>query len=404
MSWPAYMTEKKECVMNYELEPVILISLIEFPDNLDEFARIVKPHHLSDEYAPIYQIMLALRANNEDIEAAKIVLKIGNNERLKQLFFQKVMVANPVKNIFSYIPEIQDNYKLKQQVEISKFLEQKARDHVVVEVDEILSHIKEAPTEYKTFKQWAAYIDTLPVLPRYQTGVSFLDYATGGGFEMAQLVLISGEPEAGKTSIGVQILENVSQGHKAAFFCFEFTARQYIASKLELNRNFANNENLYIINEGYEVGEVAENIRVLTKMGVKFFLIDSQMRLETKKARSMEEEETEKFSTLAKLAHSLEILIILIIQTSKTDPNNPMGSKKGGHESSITLRIEHVRAKKSEGDDVEFEPRRRVISIKKNKQTGKHFKEEVEFDPVTRTFKRIYNQSKDPCQTTEFKG
>ena len=152
------------------------------------------------------------------------------------------------------------------------------------------------------------------------------------------------------------------------------------------------------------MAQVAENIRALAKTGVKFFLIDSQMRLTVGRARSMEEEESEKFSTLAKLAHSLEILIILIVQTSKTDPNNPMGSKKGGHESSITIRIEHVKAKSDGENDVEFDPKKRVIIIKKNKQTGKHFKEQVAFDPVTRRFKMLYNAQKEPLKEVKFSG
>ena len=389
--------------MNLELEATILSSLIEYPDVFDEFARIVRPYHFSGEFAGIYTCLLGLRNDNEPLEHVKILLSL-KDEKTKAVFLNKVMAANPSPNVFSYIGELENRYKINQQTQIAAMLNQRAKDGVVVEVDEILATIKQAPTNFKTFAAWASYVQSLPVLPRYETGVSFLDYALAGGFEMAQLVLLSGEPEAGKTSLGVQILENVSMGYKCAFFCFEFTARQYINAKLSTTPSFKDNENLFIINEGYEVAQVAENIRALAKTGVKFFLIDSQMRVTVGRARSMEEEESEKFSTLAKLAHSLEILIILIVQTSKTDPNNPMGSKKGGHESSITIRIEHVKAKSDGENDVEFDPKKRVIIIKKNKQTGKHFKEQVAFDPVTRRFKMLYNAQKEPLKEVKFSG
>lgn len=58
-------------------------------------------------------------------------------------------------------------------------------------------------------------------------------------------------------------------------------------------------------------------------------------------SRSMEEQESEKFSNLANLAHKFYIVIFLIVQTSKNDTKSPLGSKKGGHYNSITIRIKY---------------------------------------------------------------
>lgn len=148
--------------------------------------------------------------------------------------------------------------------------------------------------------------------------------------------------------------------------------------------------NFYLINEGYDIAEVANNIRQLYKEGVKFFLIDSQMRLSAPQGRNMEEEETSKFSTLAKLCHSLGIVVFLIIQTSKSDRDNPTGSKKGGHEASIIFRLERI---KPEKDDLmqkgnEYDENARMFFIRKNKQTGKHPKEKILFDTNTLRFKK----------------
>lgn len=68
------------------------------------------------------------------------------------------------------------------------------------------------------------------------------------------------------------------------------------------------------------------------------------MRITSPNGRNMEEEESLKFSLLAKLCHSMGILVFLIVQTSKSDRDNPMGSKKGGHEASVIIRIEHCKA------------------------------------------------------------
>lgn len=73
-------------------------------------------------------------------------------------------------------------------------------------------------------------------------------------------------------------LRKSSQKQQGLLFCFEFTAEQYIRTRLreEKRDSFVN---FYLINDGYDIAEVANNIRQLYKEGVKFFLIDSQMRL-----------------------------------------------------------------------------------------------------------------------------
>lgn len=366
------------------IELQILASLMKYPEKIEEFHYFIKPHHFSKEIRKIYSKILDLSEKNLPI----------NLNILKQYITQEELLlglseAMPIPEFFNYIPELEKAYKIRSQTYIAKVLNESSLKGEVIDPVWLAAKFDSAPKALKTFSDWARFYEQQPILPRYKTNVSFLDASLGGGFEMSQLVLFSGEPEAGKTSLGLQILENIAENNKACFFCFEFTARQYILRKMENNPRFAQNagKNLFVINEGYDISEVGDNIKHLAKMGVKFFLIDSQMRIEVPKARSMEEEETAKFSTLAKLAHKLEVLIILIIQTAKGDSNNPMGSKKGGHESSITIRIEHCKPPK-EVTDKEFDPKRRTIIIKKNKQTGKHFKEEVQFDPISLSFKR----------------
>ena len=76
-----------------------------------------------------------------------------------------------------------------------------------------------------------------------------------------------------------------------------------------------------------------------------------------------------KFSILARLCHHLNIFILFIIQTSKSDEDTPLGSKKGAHEASIIVRLKRDKNKEEE----------RTIVVKKNKQTGKHYKSEILF-------------------------
>ena len=212
---------------------------------------------------------------------------------------------------------------------------------------------------------------------------------------MAQLVLISGDPEMGKTSLCLQVVENISRLHKVAFFCFEFTIWDYI--KKRQNNTHFNKENLIILNEGYNIFEMENNIRILAKKGVKVFFIDSQMRVENNnEGNNPEERETMKFSVLAKLCHKLDILILMVVQTSKSDTENPLGSKRASHEASIIMRLEKVECDKHDlsHKNKAFHPQKRKFIMQKNKQTGKHFVEEVGFKQISQSFYSLYDEGK----------
>ena len=102
-------------------------------------------------------------------------------------------------------------------------------------------------------------------------------------------MLISGDPDSGKTMLGLQILENLSKITRVCFFSFAFPIEHYLKRRDERSSSL-NAESFFIIDEGFDINEVANNIKELYKQkGVKFFLIDSQMRLTTPQARAGEE-------------------------------------------------------------------------------------------------------------------
>ena len=76
-----------------------------------------------------------------------------------------------------------------------------------------------------------------------------------------------------------------------------------------------------------------------------------------------------------------------------------MGSKKGGHEASVIIRIEHCKAEIEALR--EFSENSRMVILKKNKQTGKHFKEKVAFNPQTRKFFSIDTPQEEIVESVE---
>lgn len=244
-------------------------------------------------------------------------------------------------------------------------------------------------------------IKLLPPRPIYQTGVSFIDDYLKGGLSCGQLILIMGDPEAGKTLLTTQILQNVSNGFPTLFFPFEFTVRDYIENNIKRKKVF-NKKNLYIVDEGYDISDVSREIKIMAKKGVKFIVIDSQMRVENSENRGTAEQgESEKFSKLAKLAHSLDLVILFIAQQGKQDTvggvHSPMGSKKGGHEANQIWYIHKLKPKYEDGSDIDINANKRLFEVSKNKQNGRHFKTDISLNPVTLEFSRKYNQN--PIET-----
>ena len=92
---------------------------------------------------------------------------------------------------------------------------------------------------------------------RYHTGLSELDRVLGGGLVKGSLVLISGDPGIGKSTILLQICEYLGQNHRILYVSGEESARQI---KLRAARLGVSSPNLRILSEP-DVQLVIEHIR-----------------------------------------------------------------------------------------------------------------------------------------------
>lgn len=364
------------------LEQEILLSMVHYKEDIDEFLGKTPRQVFSKKGSIILDKILALQSKKA--LSTHSLLNALTTEQQGDEYVLELFSKSPNSSFVNLSQELILAYKLKMQKENGLKMIKASDNNTLLDLSMLEKAVES--NEYKNLAQWIDYYSTRPEQPKFKTKISFLDSVFDGGLEVAQLVLISGDPEAGKTTLGLQMLENISHYAKVGFFSFEFTIEQYIRAK-QAERKPPNLENMYIINEGYELYTIAQNIKNLYRQGVKVFLIDSQMRITSPQGRNMEEEESLKFSLLAKLCHSMGILVFLIVQTSKSDRDNPMGSKKGGHEASVIIRIEHCKAEIEALR--EFSENSRMVILKKNKQTGKHFKEKVAFNPQTRKFSSI---------------
>lgn len=360
------------------LEAEILSSFIYYPDEKESFLKQCPMECFSNDGREAVAVIESLQ-EKEALSINAFTQSLSESQKQKDSFLS-ILSTIPNPNISNLAHIFKQNYLLDKQREAGSALIKASENNALLDIDMLMPKIENA--QYRNMSEWQNYYESKPSVIKFKTGIAFLDSVFDGGIECAQLVLISGDPEAGKTTLGLQILEYISKTQRVCFFSFEYPIYTYL--KRRASAKHLNPQNMIIIDDGYEIYQVCAHIKALYKQGIRVFLIDSQMRLISPNGRNMEEEESLKFSTLARLCHSLGIIVFLIVQTSKGDRDNPMGSKKGGHESSITIRIEHDRP---ENESLrEFSDNSRIVILKKNKQTGKHYKERVGFDNVNGRF------------------
>ncbi len=389
------------------MQNLIMNSFINYPNDLEEFLEDIHISSFTPFNQKIIQALLDMKNKNHVIQLETIRLKIGD-AAFESKEFSAILEADNYPNYLDLKSDFKTHLSLKMQEFLANELIKATRKSEIFDYDFLGKHIKLGSNRNgKYYWEWEEFFQSKPPIEKIATGIDFLDKISDGGFEVGQLILLSGDPEAGKTLLGVQYITNAQQNHKVTYFGFEFSVRKHIET---LNsKNFTlNKENYFIDDLSCEINELVSQIRGLSKEGHKLFIIDSQMKIQAPiVGRTIEEVETIKFTTLADLAKRLQVIIILIIQNSKNDSYAPTGSRKGAHEAHVMIRIEKI--KRGELENIkDFNERsiHRKVLILKNKQTGlqgiQFFKmDNYRLSEVSRNYKE-YNASQHQTEDEDY--
>ncbi|MGN8512488.1 RAD55 family ATPase [Helicobacter pylori] len=346
-------------------------SFINYPKDLEEFLEEIHISNFTPFNQKIILALLEMKNKNQVIQLEIIRLKIGD-EAFESKEFSAILKADSYPNYLDLRSDFKTYLSLKMQEHLANELIKATRKSEIFDFDFLGKYTTLGTNRNgKYYWEWEEFFKSKPKIEKIPTGIDFLDHISGGGFEVGQLILLSGDPESGKTLLSVQYITNAQQNHKVTYFGFEFSVRKHIET---LNsRNFKlNKENYFIDDISCEINELVSQIRCLAREGHKLFIIDSQMKIQAPIiGRTIEEVETTKFTTLADLAKRLQVVIVLIIQNSKNDSYAPTGSRKGAHEAHVMIRIERVKSGELKHiKDYNERNKHRKVLILKNKQTG----------------------------------
>ncbi len=353
------------------MENLIMKSFLDYPQHIEDFLEDISLKSFSAFNQKVIKTLVDMNRKNQPIRLETIKLRIGEKD-FESEEFKRILASDSYPDYLDLKSDFKTHLYFQMQEYLATKLKEATRKSEVFDYEFLDKYISLGiKRNGRYFWEWEEFFKNKPSIEKIETGINFLDTITDGGIEVGQMVLLSGDPEAGKTLLGVQFLTQAQQKHKVTYFGFEFSVRKHIETLREKNFNLKA-ENYFIDDQSCELNDLIFQIRSLSKEGHKVFLIDSQMKIQAPiVGRTTEEIETAKFTALSEVARNLQVLIIFIIQNSKNDSYTPTGSRKGGHEAHLMIRIE--RLKKYDllqiKDFVERAKHRKIV-ILKNKQTG----------------------------------
>ncbi|PAF42738.1 hypothetical protein [Helicobacter sp. 11S02629-2] len=371
-------------------EATIFISLLETKELTNFFVQNPM-RYFSEDGKKVYEALARFHRENKDFDIYSL------KQYLSASIMEDILKATTLKTLSSVYERLAFEYKLRKQGEIAKKLYDASKQNKIIDIAQDMEEMNFSVYKYKTLGDVEDELRHKPTSKNYETGVNFFDISCYGGIKTGQLVLIGGDPEAGKTSLGVQIIERLSQVVKTCFLPLEFPMgntypERFPKLKAHYGANYQNlRDNLIVLDDFYSLQDIYNHIINLSTQGVRFFLIDSQMRVETN-GINQEERETIKFKRLGSLARQHQVTIFFIVQNPKSG-FGVMGSKLAENEADMYLYInklkplEHGKAKRlPAGENDVYDRYKRLITMRKNKQTGEHFSTEVDFDPKLKYF------------------
>jgi len=269
--------------------------------------------------------------------------------------------------IHSLQAELKSTSDEKRIIEINRLIEEN-KNILETKYNELLRHNGE------TLGEFEERVSKKPIAPKRATGIALLDNHFDGGFEEGMFINLIGESGAGKSTLMLEMLMNISAYSKSVFFGFEMSDRITLNKIRHFGITDAHRRNLVIDIHSRNLETLKREVLLYAKEGVKFFVIDSKMKLEVEGAMDDHKKISQISSELSKLTQQNDIIIVLINQISEENLKTGRVSIKGSGDQIYDTDIVLVYRK------VKNDPSKRELQVYKNRQNDKEGVIETKLD------------------------
>ncbi|MDX1295087.1 MAG: DnaB-like helicase C-terminal domain-containing protein, partial [Sulfurimonadaceae bacterium] len=242
----------EESLYNLAFERSVLSSVIFEPSQFEDIENMLDTNDFYlGAHQDIYGAMKSLVRKEQPIDEEFIKKELSSAKKFDEGAMLEVLASTPISNTRAYIQEIKDKalkrHLLSLTTEIKRVtLEEELPSSEVVDLvekklyeitqDSQTSDFKDAPT---VTEETLAYIQEMKargnsVLVGVDTGFAELNKMTTG-FGKGDLVIIAARPAMGKTSLVLNMVQNlIDQNKGVAFFSLEMPAEQLMLRLLSI--------------------------------------------------------------------------------------------------------------------------------------------------------------------------
>ncbi|MCD8213399.1 MAG: secretion system protein [Campylobacter sp.] len=186
-------------------------------------------------------------------------------------------------------------------------------------------------TKFETLEQNFKRQDASAPLKFIPTGLFWLDNELANhGLAEGSFINLAGASFAGKTFFILTLLQKIAESDKAAFFSYEMYEK-VLYRKLRFSRQTVR-RNLFLIQDEPYLDAIELRIRTLVKTGVKFFAVDSRMKIQLREKTDEYIKNVTISATLSRLCRETGAIIILINQMNNADLSSGKLNLKGGND------------------------------------------------------------------------
>lgn len=283
-------------------------------------------------YPPYRNIFCAIKelvAGDLPIDEEFIKKRLLRKKLFDEDALLDVISANPIANAAAYVKEL-------KSMRIGRGLSSMLRAEMMslsdgAPADEVLSSIER---KAERLRQDGGVDDDIVMgdvlhemhkddtTVRRQTNIPAFDQRLGGGFDEGSFVIMTGEPEVGKTHISYSMIERASMDMMTGLVSLEFSKQDWIdrtrglkCNGIEMNvANIATNFN------SFDLSSLVGTLYRFASLGVKMTVVDSLMKIFNNGNFNSDTERVNDIGkTLDMVAKKTGMVIILLAQGSKED-------------------------------------------------------------------------------------